>query len=528
MTTGLLSRLFQAMDKHAIDLWLVLLALLVFQLQYVHLPHFWDEAWVYAPAVRSMSQRGPSLLPDAIDLGLSRGHPLLFQFLGGCWMKLFGTSNTSAHLFALTLTSGFLSSTYFLFRKHVLRSVALAVLVLLVVQPIFVAQSAMLYPEMLLTWGLILALFGYAYERKGLFALGLSIAIYAKESALVFFVGFLLWDIGRILFLNNSWAVLKRWIIPVAVAASHPLLLYAYHGWFFYPDHMSYISTELEDVRTRMHIVFEFVFHRQNREWVLYPLAIIGVMSLRLKRIWYNVLIVGIGFSAFKVFYGLWKVPGWYFVPAMTIISLLPLVVWYFTRQSKEIRPIHHFMGVGYLIIIGFIVFSGINFYTHRYMLAIIVLACAMGATLLWNSRWLRYWMKLALLCVFAGISVHALLTDQSRGELTLGLYNDLLVQQRMVNWMEEQAARDAVICTSFVTGRYLQDPFSGYVSDSTFFTDPGADICSSDCGDADFIVLTGTTGFCEDIDYNLDHFFMVYSDTLDKSFAVVFARQPE
>jgi hypothetical protein len=70
---------------------------------------FWDEAWGYAPALKSMAQAGPSLLPGSISTDLSRGHPLLFHFLGGVWIKIFGETNLSLHAYAFSLFPSFAS-----------------------------------------------------------------------------------------------------------------------------------------------------------------------------------------------------------------------------------------------------------------------------------------------------------------------------------------------------------------------------------------------------------------------------------
>nr|HMU05546.1 hypothetical protein [Saprospiraceae bacterium] len=72
--------------------------------QYIDIPFYWDEAWVYAPGIRHMMDSGPSLLPDAIPEFYSRGHPLLFYFLGGIWLKIFGTSFVAYHTFPLTIS----------------------------------------------------------------------------------------------------------------------------------------------------------------------------------------------------------------------------------------------------------------------------------------------------------------------------------------------------------------------------------------------------------------------------------------
>src|SRR6188508_3339693 len=92
----------------------VVIVFIYFKLQHLPLPYFWDEAWVYAPAVNHLYQHKLSLLPDAMPVDLSRGHPPLFHFLAACWQKLFGASIPSTPAFAVTVSVALLSVLFYL------------------------------------------------------------------------------------------------------------------------------------------------------------------------------------------------------------------------------------------------------------------------------------------------------------------------------------------------------------------------------------------------------------------------------
>jgi len=497
---------------------------LLFHLPKLAFPHFWDEAWVYAPAIRSMAGKGPSLLPDAISLDLTRGHPLLFQFMGGLWMKVFGISNTSAHAFALSLTLLLLVVLYMLVRQYHGRGAALAATLFVAAQPMFVALSAMLYPEVLLSLGLLLAIFGSAYNRTILFVTGLSVALYAKESALVFFVAFLAWDVLRILVLKDSWRLLLKFIVPALVLISHPLLLYIYHGWFLYPEHTSLITTNLGDIMYRLRMILDFVFQQQYRGWLLYPLMVLGVLSLRLKHFWVKPVLLVLGFVAYKVLFVRWVIPEPLFPLVVAIACVAPPVLWFYMRGDKKITPVHHFFALGYLVITGFILFSAMNFYTPRYMLNTVTLACVMGAILLWRS-FLPRWAKIAVTAAGVMIPLYATYSLREVGELTLGVYDDMKVQQGMVEWMVDNALREDTVCTNFVTSVYLRDEYAGYVNHDNYFIAPFQNVCSSECN-GKYIIYTATTSFCEEFQHDLSGYRKVYSDTINQSFATVFRRK--
>ena len=80
--------LFIKKNIHLITVILAIIAFIIYKMPHLSLPYYWDEAWVYGPAVRLMEQTGLSLLPDALPVYYSRGHPLLFHFLGASWIKI--------------------------------------------------------------------------------------------------------------------------------------------------------------------------------------------------------------------------------------------------------------------------------------------------------------------------------------------------------------------------------------------------------------------------------------------------------
>ena len=73
---------------HFIILILATIAFIIFKIPHLSMPYCWDEAWVYGPAVRMMAENGLGLLPDALPVHYSRGHPLLFHFLAAGWLTV--------------------------------------------------------------------------------------------------------------------------------------------------------------------------------------------------------------------------------------------------------------------------------------------------------------------------------------------------------------------------------------------------------------------------------------------------------
>ena len=59
-------------------LFCILIGFIILKWDALFLPYFWDEAWVYMPAIRTMAEKGPSILPGSIEADLYTGHPLFF------------------------------------------------------------------------------------------------------------------------------------------------------------------------------------------------------------------------------------------------------------------------------------------------------------------------------------------------------------------------------------------------------------------------------------------------------------------
>ncbi len=513
-------------NLHIIDwvAWVIPLVLVGFQFQFIHLGHFWDEAWVYAPAIRNMAVTIPTILPNAISVDLSRGHPLLFQFLGGIWMKVFGMSNTSAHVFALSITISTLFIAYVFVRESFGRLGAITAVALIAAQPIFIAQSAMLYPEMLMTFGLILALKGYVEDRQWTFGIGLSIAIYSKESAIVFYLAFVLWDLLLIILKCSKMGALKKYVFPFLILLSHPVLQYLYHGWFLYPNHTDLISLDFKSIKYNSRLVFRYIFENQNRGWVFYPVIVFAAFILRLKKWWISPVLVGLGFAAYKVFVWKWVVPSWMFPILMLILLLAPLIVWLIFRSKKHgVSKLNHVIGVGYLTLTGFTLFSAMNFFTPRYLLVTVVLLCILGSLIVWRNRFLPKWAMIVVSLSMIGTSFYSTISERSAGELNLGLYDELVVTNELVGWMSQNLQRDATICSNFVTNIYLGNFHSGHVTMDTYFYSNLGNICV-DCRDAKYVVITSTVECPYDINLQKD-FRLLYSKESNSAYASIYER---
>ncbi|NQV52003.1 MAG: hypothetical protein HQ500_02410 [Flavobacteriales bacterium] len=511
----------------------LVVAIIAFQIPYLNLGHFWDEAWVYAPAIRDMSFYGPSILPDAIDLSLGRGHPLLFQALGGVWAQVFGISNVSLHSYALFISLSLLIVVFVGVRRQFGPGAALLASFLIGSQAMFLAQSAMLYPEMFMGLGLIIAVLGYIDERKWQYLIGMILAIYAKESALVFLFAFTLWDVLRLILIKDrKWRDL--WVngILVLVFLSHPTLTYLYHGWFFNPEHTGYILDDPLEFKFKLRMVFRTYFEDTGRLYLFYPALAATAFFIGLKKKYWNVLLLFIGFAAYKILEWKWVVKEPYtFFTLMLVFAMLPYVFWYILKKKASSRYLsknQNLFGLGYLIILGFILFSALNFFTPRYLLATVILGLFLVSIAVWNVFKVDVKLKLVISVALVVWTVYSTATIRTVSEVNVGLYDDLRIQQSMVDWLIENEARETTFCASFVTTWYLSNYRSGYIPKGSEFLQGHGVNCSDSC-DSELLILTNTGIECHtqffDSLLQSSLYETVFDSSMRQSRAVVFKR---
>jgi hypothetical protein len=498
---------------------LQLLAFLAFNWEHFDLPHYWDEAWVYAPAIKNMAEGIPSPMPGSLELGLSRGHPLLFQFLGGIFLKMFGSSNIAAHAFAFLISSTLIVVFFEIIKRFSNAYWAILGTSLLLLQSVFLAQAQMLYPEVLLSLGLLISLYGYVENRNWIFYLGVFVMVFSKESSVVFITAFLCWDLWSLLFGKMKIKSAKRSVLAVFIFLLHPLSLKLYYGWFFFPEHTSLINLSVDDSMFQIRQIFKFIFEDQGRGWLVYPALIIGILAIRFKGFWWNLAILFIGFSAYKILLIKWVVPHSIFPVVMFLICLLPLFLWRFFQKNDSEKKFSKLYGPIYLMVIGFVVFSSINFLTFRYLMPVIIIVVLASTLLL--SKISNLNQKLSFLGVLILISpLYYSLNDDKPGETNLGIFKDLQIHQEALSWFENEY-RDENVCGTFVMHDYLTNYYAGYLNHVPYEM-PNDKLC--DGCEANFMIISSMGTDCESFDVPSD-FGLIFDLEDGKSFVKIFKR---
>jgi len=406
----------------------VIAALFAARLPSIHVPYFWDELGVYAPGSLHMKDSGTiGILPADLDPLYSRGHPLLFYFFAASFYKLFGDSLASGHIFAI-LTGCLTLLTFYFFSKKILNpAAALLATLLLAVQPVFFTMTGVLFPEMLLTLFVLLAVWGIVQNRWWLYVIGGSLAILVKEPAVVLPLTAL-----TVLFIDSlrqrDFFTRKRWwlfilaCVPYLVFGLFLLVQKKQHGWYFFPYHVGFISFHLTSFYYGFKRMLGELFIDQGRWLLSIPL-----------------------FLCLAGFYFFWK-------------------------QDEKVRR--------YLLIVGVFIlftllFSCVNFYLSRYLLFVypLVLLLFAYAALTLAVRIRKSGYRLAVIILFTVmsflLSIKSMDTGSFKDTYDMSYVHTVKCVQECIGWLEQQSWKNTEFRTNFPIFQGLDDKRNGYLVQS-------------------------------------------------------------
>ena len=164
-------------------------AIFLLHLRLLRLPYFWDEAGYYIPAARDLLLSG-SVIPHTTP---SNAHPpLVMAYLALCW-KLGGYSPLVTRTAMLLLAAFALLGVLRLARRVASFEVAVAATACTALYPVFFTQSSMAHVDLAAAGLTIWGLDAYIAGRWRPAAAWFSLAVLAKETALLAPLALLAW-----------------------------------------------------------------------------------------------------------------------------------------------------------------------------------------------------------------------------------------------------------------------------------------------------------------------------------------------
>jgi hypothetical protein len=409
---------FQKNNPFGWFLLLMLGALIAFKFEALFLPYFWDEAWVYMPAIRTLAEKGPSVMPGCIDAELYTGHPLLFYFLAASWIKFWGYSLWVAHLFPLLISLSLLVSIFYItFQFTKSHFAAILATLLLLVQPIFLTQSTYLLIEIWLGFLFVWAFYFYYQRQWFRFAVILVMALWSKESAYTLVPAFILIAVLEISFKQIRWSDFKWRILAIlalfVLGFSFFVLQRIEMGWFFFPRHANWIN--FDEMNYKFHLAIDILFKHQGRA-------------------------------------------------AIYLASLGLFVVAFFVSKYRLTKEQNLLLGGIAIFSFGYMLFASINFFSTRYLFGAIPLLMMACAILINGFKQQLYiYSVLGITLVYGLVNINNSIENPQFSDVELS-YTRLLKAEVEMTQHLDSLSTEKRLYAPFLMLINLSNPYSGMV----------------------------------------------------------------
>jgi len=410
----------------------LIIGFIAFKWDALFLPFFWDEAWVYMPAIRTMAEKGLSILPGSIEADLYTGHPLFFYFMASSWIKLWGYSHFIAHSLPMLISISLILSIYFInLSWSGSKNQALLASLLLSIQPNFLTQSSFLLIEVWL--GLLFIWSFYFYFSKNWigFSLVIILALWSKESAFCLLPCFgIIAIIEKLTHRINSKEMLNRFMaigLLFLIGFSFFIIQKIKLGWYFFPRHANWVT--LADFKWKMEVSFMSYFSSDARIYIYSAVVLVLIIGfiMRIK------------------------------LPKDQKIICIGTIVFAFI----------------------FMVFASINFFSSRYLLGAHSLLLSSAAIILFSIPNTIYQTIMLILVPLFGLNnIDNSLTLNNFSDVDLSYQYLVQAELDMIQYLEEKNYVEK-IHAPFLMLVNLTNPYSGFVKKG--FTNISSQIESED-----------------------------------------------
>lgn len=522
---------FESFLKARWELLLVVLVFVCCTIPHLAYPFYIDEAWVYAPAVKTMAVSGPSLMPGSLSAYYSRGHPLFFHFLCAIWIRCFGSSNIAVHTFPWLVSLAFLIVLYEGSRDLFGRRVATLVLLLVSTQVLFFVQSAFVFPEIMLALFAFLSLYFYAKGRLIATSAMLFMLFFAKENGLVF--GAVIGIDAFISLFNVRERIARRLLrllavtLPVLLIGGFFVLQKARMGWYILPDHSSLIHADWNSwyslFRDGLFTIFRGDPGNPILVFLVLLLSVVPAVKNKNARYLFLCLPVTIVYMLTTK-----SIPGsgggiiW----IVLFIASFAAALYFLFRLANMDGTARKFIILMCICFVLHLCFLSLTMPSYRYLLVnvilmLVFLAVSADAYIAAAGKKF-YYIAIAGVLLIGAFAFYA---DEGNTDADLESFHAMKVEQDVISYLETEGAYDKeIIIGCYFALPNFRDTMSGFLSSRRVFTrvshdpvGPGMDYAVFDniCGDYDRKRVMGDP-----------HFYLSYKTQNSRSWAEVYKRR--
>ncbi|HVO80132.1 MAG TPA: glycosyltransferase family 39 protein [Terriglobales bacterium] len=394
----------------------------------LRLPYFWDEAGYYVPAARDLLLSG-SLIPRSTP---SNAHPPLVMAYLALWWKIAGYAPTVTRTAMLLISTLSLAGVFRLARRVANTEVAIASTICVALYPVFFTQSSLAHVDLAAAGLTFWALGSYVERRHRGAAMWFSLAVLAKETAVLAPLALLLWELvcpvlhrgpgdqSLCLFPQRSW--------KSALLLAPALLLAVWYSYHYLRTGAVFGNPE---------------FFRYNVQATLHPMRVLLAFLLRL-----------------------WQTLGYLGLYLLTAATLFALWCPAICDAGGERRRIAPGVQLALLVVIAsYVIFLAMvgGAILARYMLPVVPLAIIIGvSTLRRRVQMWRWVVAIVVLAFVVGLLVNPPYEFSPEDNLTYRDY--ILLHQHAENFVEARYPMARVL-TAWPASDELSRPYLGYLT---------------------------------------------------------------
>jgi Dolichyl-phosphate-mannose-protein mannosyltransferase len=355
----------------------------------LQLPYFWDEAGYYVPVARDILLTG-SLIPHST---VSNGHPPLVMSWVALWWKVVGYVPLVTRTAMLVVAAFSLLGVFRLAERVANTQVAIASTLCTALYPVFFAQSSLAHVDLAAAGLTFWALSAYVEGELVATACWFTLAVLAKETAILALVGLAGWEVVGCLARRSSLRIL--WLnggVPQRLKPAYPLTGMGTTGSRTLPEPVPEVSS---DIASRRRIASLLVPVFPLALWYSYHYAHTGYVFGNPEFFRYNVAatLSPVRFLLALVM-RLWQITGYLHLWILTVATVLAMWMLPPLRDGDLERP-----GIGlpvqmvfYIVALSYVVAMALvgGAVLARYMLPAVPLIVIVSISTLW--RRLTFW----------------------------------------------------------------------------------------------------------------------------------------
>jgi hypothetical protein len=145
--------------------------------------------------------------------------------------------------------------------------------------------------------------------------------------------------------------------------------------------------------------------------------------------------------------------------------------IWQWVKRKQQIRPeLLRFLGLMWVFIGFYLVFTAANFQTERYLLVPLLAYILTAVLWIWELFAELPRVRVTLLVSYALLQLYFYQFPMRESESSTGYLPQMQSWQKSIRWMETQQMQQDTMWSYFLMRYYMTDPYLGYLSESKPF----------------------------------------------------------